>query len=103
MQDFRQLRVWERAHELVLEVHRATTQFPPREHYGFTEQLRRLVASVPTNIVEGSARGSDRETLCFLRIALGSAAEVSISSSRSTSLATWQASTMSGWKTTQSK
>ena len=65
-----------RAHRLVLDVYRATVGFPPRENYGLTAQLRRAVASIPTNIVEGTARGTNRDTVRFLRIALGSAAEV---------------------------
>ena len=75
-QDFKQLKVWERAHSLVLEIYRATVDFPPREIYGLTAQLRRAASSIPTNIVEGTARGTDRDTVRFLWIALGSAAEV---------------------------
>ncbi len=75
MQNFRNLRVWQRAHELTLQVYRATDSFPTREQYGLTAQLRRSCTSVEANIAEGCGRRSDRELARFLRIAMGSATE----------------------------
>lgn len=75
MRPFRELRVWQLAHELTLDVYRLTNTFPSEERFGVTSQVRRAASSVPFNIVEGSAR-SDAEFLHFLRIALGSATEV---------------------------
>ncbi len=76
MRDFRQLRVWEDAHQLTLEVYRLTKQFPKEELFALTNQLRRAVASIPSNIAEGCGRGSNKDYANFLQIALGSAFEV---------------------------
>src|SRR3990172_4787157 len=75
MQDYQQLEVWEKAHELALEVYRVTAEFPTAEKFGLPAQLRRSAVSIPANIAEGSARSSDREFARFLTIALGSVAE----------------------------
>ena len=75
MQDFRELKVWQKAHELTLEVYRATANFPREELYGITSQIRRCAASVPANLAEGRCRQSDREFGRFVAIALGSASE----------------------------
>jgi four helix bundle protein len=74
--DFHQLVVWQKAHHLTLDIYRVTSSFPGHELFGLTSQLRRASLSVPANIAEGTARGGDREFHRFLRIALGSAAEV---------------------------
>ena len=52
MRDFRELKVWERAHQLTLDVHRVTASFPKSERYGLTSQIRRAASSVPANIAE---------------------------------------------------
>ena len=75
MRNFRQLLIWQKSHELTLAVYSATEQFPQREMYGLTSQLRRSVSSIPTNIAEGCGRGSDAELGRFLTIAAGSASE----------------------------
>ena len=76
MQDFRQLKVWQAAHGLALDVYKVTHGFPKAEIYGLISQLRRAAVSVSANIAEGSARRSDAATRYFLEIALGSATEV---------------------------
>ena len=76
MQDFRKLRVWEKAHELALAVYRGTRGFPREELYGLTSQLRRSAVSIPANIAEGSGRSGDKEFARFAQIAMGSASEV---------------------------
>jgi four helix bundle protein len=76
MKDFRDLKVWTKAHELALAVYRATLSFPKEEMYGLTSQIRRASVSVPTNIAEGCGRGSDADLARFLQIAMGSASEV---------------------------
>ena len=75
MRPFRELRVVQTAHTLVFAVYGETRTFPREELFGLTSQVRRSAASIPTNIAEGSAR-SDQEFHHFLRIALGSAAEL---------------------------
>ena len=75
MRDFRNLNVWENAHALTLKIYKLTTLFPGDEQYGLTSQLRRAVASIPTNIAEGCGRNSDADLARFLDIAMGSASE----------------------------
>lgn len=75
MQDFRELKVWQKAHALTLDVYQETGGFPREELYGLTSQLRRAAASVPTNLAEGRCRPTDRDFGRFVGIALGSAAE----------------------------
>lgn len=76
MRDFRQLKVWAKAHSLTLAVYRATAAFPREEQYGLTSQLRRAAASIPTNLAEGCGRYGDAELARFVGIAAGSASEV---------------------------
>jgi len=75
MRDFREIKVWEKAHALTLEVYRATSRFPREEIYGLTSQMRRASSSIPANIAEGCGRGGNAELARFLQIALGSASE----------------------------
>jgi four helix bundle protein len=75
VKDFRQLKVWERAHRLALAVYKASAEFPQEELYGLTSQIRRASMSVPTNIAEGCGRGSDADFARFLQLAMGSACE----------------------------
>ncbi|MCH7843691.1 MAG: four helix bundle protein [Chloroflexi bacterium] len=76
MKDFRELKVWEKGHQLVLSVYRATGKFPKDELYGLTGQIRRASASIPANIAEGCGREGDAELARFLQIARGSASEL---------------------------
>ncbi len=68
--------VWEKSHQLTLNIYRVTKNFPAGEQYGLVSQMRRASASIPTNIAEGSGRGSDAELKRFLHIAMGSASEL---------------------------
>lgn len=76
MQNYKNLKVWEKAHQLTLEVYQATAAFPKDEQYGLTGQIRRACASIPANIAEGCGRDGDAEFARFLRIAMGSASEL---------------------------
>jgi four helix bundle protein len=75
MQDFRNLKVWEKAHALTLDVYRTTRSFPSDERFGLTNQLRRSCSSVPANLAEGCARFSDIDFARFVNNAAGSASE----------------------------
>lgn len=76
MRNFRELKVWQKAHELTLAVYKATAKFPREEIYGLTSQLRRASFSVAANLAEGCGRTGDVEFARFCRIASGSAHEV---------------------------
>jgi four helix bundle protein len=76
VRDFRELRVWEKGHQLTLAIYKATGGFPGRELYGLTAQLRRCSASIPANIAEGCGRSGDAELRRFMLISMGSASEL---------------------------
>lgn len=75
MKDFRQLKVWEKSHQIALAIYRATKEFPKEELYGLTSQIRRASMSIPTNIAEGCGRNTDADFARFLQMAMGSASE----------------------------
>jgi four helix bundle protein len=75
MKNFRDLKVWDKAHQLTLDVYRTTTKFPKEEQYALTNQVRRSSASIAANLAEGCGRGSDAEFCRFVQIAMGSASE----------------------------
>lgn len=76
MKNFRDLKVWEKAHGLVLDAYKSTGSFPAAESFGLTSQIRRAAASIPANIAEGCGRNGDAELARFLQIAVGSASEL---------------------------
>jgi four helix bundle protein len=76
VKDFRQLKVWQRAHQLTLEIYRTTASFPRSEGYGLTLQIRRAAVSIPSNLAEGCGRNGDAELARFCSIASGSASEL---------------------------
>jgi len=76
MQDFRDLKVWAKAHQVTLAIYHATEAFPSAERFGVTGQMRRAASAIPANIAEGCGRGSDADFARFLQIALGSASEL---------------------------
>lgn len=75
-QDTSKLIVWQKSHELVLKIYAITKDFPKDEQFGLTSQIRRAVVSIPSNIVEGKARGSNKDYNRFLMMARGSLEEV---------------------------
>jgi four helix bundle protein len=75
VRDFKQLKVWQKAHQLVLDIYRQTRAFPAEERFGLTAHLLRSATSIPSNIAEGCGRDTDMEFARFLSIAAGSASE----------------------------
>jgi four helix bundle protein len=73
--NFTELKVWQKAHELVLSVYKITKSFPDDERFGLISQIRRSSVSVAANIVEGHKRKSDKDFAHFLNIAEGSLEE----------------------------
>lgn len=73
---YRSLAVWRRSRALAIEVYRTTALGEFRKEWGLRDQIRRSALSVPSNIAEGSARGSDRDSTRFFLIARGSLAEL---------------------------
>ncbi|KAA6430507.1 four helix bundle protein [Dyadobacter flavalbus] len=76
MKDFRVLRVWEKSHQLVLDIYAISKNFPKNELFGLVSQIRRSAVSIPSNISEGCGRLSDAELAKFMVIASGSASEL---------------------------
>ena len=76
METHKNLRVWQQSIEMVTSIYKMTMTFPKDEVFGLVSQMRRAAVSVPSNIAEGYARGSDREKLHFLRISSGSMSEI---------------------------
>ena len=70
------LKVWQKSIDMVVEIYHLTSNFPKEELYGLTSQIRRASVSIPSNIAEGYGRFSDKELVRFLFISLGSASEV---------------------------
>jgi four helix bundle protein len=76
MQDFKKLKVWEKAHHLVLTIYGSAKQFPTEELYGLTNQMRRAATSIVCNIAEGCGRSGKLDFARFLQIAAGSGSEL---------------------------
>ena len=76
MKTHHELTVWKKSIDFVTTVYKITEEYPKTEIYGLTNQVRRAVVSVPSNIAEGAARTSKKEFSHFLSISLGSISEV---------------------------
>ena len=75
MQNYKDLKVWEKAHQFVFSVYADSKTFPREEIYSLTNQLRRASSSIPANIAEGCGKYSQIDFAKYLNIALGSANE----------------------------
>lgn len=73
---YKDLIVWQKSMELVVEIYKITESYPKSELYGLTSQTRRSAVSIPSNIAEGRRRGSKKDYRQFLIIAYGSGAEL---------------------------
>lgn len=76
MSDYRKLKVWHRTLDFVARVYEITNDFPTREQFGLTNQIRRAATTIALNIAEGATSGYNNEYARFLRIAIRSANEV---------------------------
>jgi len=76
VKNFRDLKVWEKAHLLTLDSYGATNAFPKQELFGLTSQIRRAAASIAANIAEGCGKRGNGEFQRYLNIASGSASEL---------------------------
>ncbi|MEX0846064.1 MAG: four helix bundle protein [Balneolaceae bacterium] len=72
---FRDLIVWQKAHQFVLHTYQYTKQFPKHELYGLSSQFRRAAISIPANIAEGFKKRGLKDTMRFLNISHGSLEE----------------------------
>lgn len=73
---YKDLEVYKKSIELVIEIYNIASQFPKDEQFGLVSQIKRAVISIPSNIAEGSARYSNKDSARFVDIAIGSIAEV---------------------------
>lgn len=73
---YRELIVWQKAMDTVIEIYRVTAHYPKHEQYSLIDQTRRAAVSIPANIAEGQHRGTKKDFCYFLHIAYGSAAEL---------------------------
>lgn len=75
MQNYKELKVWEKAHHFTLRIYEVSKSFPKDELYTLTNQLTRASSSIPANIAEGCGQNSQSKLAYFLNISLGSANE----------------------------
>ena len=73
---YKQISAWKKGFRLSIVIYRLTASFPDTEKYGLSSQMQRAAISIPSNIAEGYARGTQKHFEHFLRIAYGSAAEL---------------------------
>jgi four helix bundle protein len=76
MKDYRKFTVWQKSHQLTLDVYKAVRNFPKEELFGLTSQMKRSASSIPTNIAEGCGRNTDKDFARFLIISFGSSNEL---------------------------
>ena len=73
---YKDLKVWEKSMDMVIEIYKILENFPNFEKFALADQIRRCAISIPSNIAEGSARNSKKEFIQFLHISLGSLYEL---------------------------
>ena len=76
MRDFREIKVWQKSHALILAIYKETRCFPKAEFYGLTSQIRRAAVSIGANIAEGAGKNSRPDFARFLQMSLGSDSEL---------------------------
>lgn len=73
---YKDLIVWQKAMDLVLEIYSLTDQYPDEEKFGLVSQMRRAVISIPSNIAEGKLRAGDKEERRFFLVSFSSGGEL---------------------------
>ena len=76
MHNYRELKIWHKAIDLSVDIYELVADYPNDEKFGLVSQLRRASVSVPSNIAEGSSRGSEKDFARFLTMSLGSLFEI---------------------------
>lgn len=76
MNTYKDLVVWQKSIDLVVQLYNLTNSFPPEEKFGLVSQMRRSAVSIPSNIAEGYSRKTKKENAQFINIAFGSASEL---------------------------
>src|SRR5438552_552856 len=76
IQRFTDLVAWREGHKLVLEIYKITSNFPQKEAYALSDQMRRCVVSITSNIAEGFSRRTNKEKAQFYYMSLGSTTEL---------------------------
>ena len=76
MKNFKNLKVWQKGIDLVVEIYTKIEKFPKEELFGLTSQIKRSAVSIPSNIAEGAGRGTDKDFNRFLDVSLGSSFEL---------------------------
>ena len=76
MQDFTKLIVWQKAHNLTINVYKLTYSMPSEEKFGLISQIRRSCISIESNLAEGCGRDGDKELARFVDISMGSSFEL---------------------------
>lgn len=76
LQSYKDFIVWQKSMDLAIEIYRLVKFLPREETYALSDQMRRAVVSIPSNIAEGQGRNSTKEFAKFLAIARGSQAEL---------------------------
>ena len=72
MQNYQDLKVWQKSHQFVLSVYQLTNDFPKNEIFGLTSQMRRATVSIPANLAEGCGKNSTLDIGNYFQISLGS-------------------------------
>jgi four helix bundle protein len=76
LRSYKDLELWKKSMDLVVDVYKLTNEFPSQEKFGLISQIRRAAVSIPSNIAEGSSRNNTKEFIQFLFIANGSLSEI---------------------------
>ena len=74
--DYKDLKVWQKAMDLTIEVYSLTKCLPREEQFVLSDQMRRAVVSIPSNIAEGMGRMAIKERIHFLDFSYGSLCEI---------------------------